>query len=200
MRRSFIILFCFCICCSFAQTGLLDSISIMTSDEYTDLKLALENKDKVVRLNLRKQKLKTFPIEILQLKNLQYLDLGKNSISVLPDSIVTLKKLQFLILTRNDLESLPKDFGELENLKYLIMGQNDITSLPYSFGRLEKLEILDIWDNDIDEFPLSMSNLKNLHSMDVRNIMISKPKQETLQKQIPNTKIYFSAPCNCGNN
>src|ERR1041385_3390173 len=99
MRNLLLILFISCICSSFAQTDLLDSASIMKSDEYTDLKLALENKDNVVRLNLRKQKLKSFPIEILQLKNLQYLDLGKNSIAVLPDSIVCLKKLQFLILT-----------------------------------------------------------------------------------------------------
>jgi len=198
MRNLFVIVFYICIGSAFAQTELLDSMGIIKSDEYTDLKLALENKDKVVRLNLRKQKLKSFPMEILRFKNLQYLDLGKNSIEILPDSIVSLKKLQYLNLSKNDLEVLPKNIGEMENLKYLWLGQNNISSLPFGFGRLEKLEFLDLWDNNIDEFPLSMKDLTNLKTLDLRNIMISKTKQENLQAQIPKTKIYFSAPCNCG--
>lgn len=181
-----------------SQVVLLDSLTLSRYTEYTDLTTALNNKDSVVKLNLRKKKLKEFPVEILQFKNLQYLDISKNNIKHIPDSIVTLTKLQYFACSKTGLENLPKNFGDLENLKYVYLNQNELTILPYSFGRLEKLEHADLWDNNMDEFPASMKELKNLKTLDLRNIIISKTKQEALQQQIPNTKIYFSAPCNCG--
>src|SRR5438477_12170034 len=77
---------------------LLDSVSLAMTNEYTDLKSALEDGDRVVKLNLRRKKLKEFPLAILSLKKLQYLDLSHNRIKTLPDSIVTLSDLQYLIV------------------------------------------------------------------------------------------------------
>jgi len=50
-----------------AQTLLLDSAALFKTKEYTNLDSALAHKEDVVRLNLRKQKLKEFPIAILEI-------------------------------------------------------------------------------------------------------------------------------------
>lgn len=198
MKKSFVIVLMIFGYLVNAQEELLDSITIATYQEYTDLKAAIEDNDKVVKLSLRKKKLKSFPMEILEMKNLQFLDISKNDIKELPDSIVKLKKLQFFICSKTGLERVPTNFGELTNLKYLDLSQNEIAVLPYSIGGLTLLEYADFWDNNLDEFPSTMKDLVSLRKMDLRNILISKTKQESLQQQLPKTKIYFSPPCNCG--
>lgn len=198
MRKLFIIFFLTVSSFVNAQTTMLDSVSLFATREYTDLNMALANKDSVYRLVLRKKKLKEFPIEILQFKNLQYLDISKNSISIIPDSLVLLTNLQYFKCSKNNIEELPKNFGHNENLRSIDLSQNDIKALPYSFGRLSKLEYADLWDNNLEEFPSSMNQLTGLRMLDLRNILISKTKQEGLQNQLPKTYIYFSAPCNCG--
>jgi Leucine-rich repeat (LRR) protein len=180
-----------------AQQTLLDSVSLATWQEYTDLAEALKDGDNVVKLSLRKKKLKEFPMEVLKLKNLQYLDLSRNTIKELPDSIVTLKSLQYLIVSRTGLERLPTNIGRMKNLKHLNVNQNEISMLPFSFGDLENLEVADLWSNNLEYFPESMVNLKKLKWMDLRNILIPKHHQDNIQSMLPDTQIEFSPPCNC---
>ncbi|MEI6021998.1 MAG: hypothetical protein WCR21_12795, partial [Bacteroidota bacterium] len=75
-----IILFMLCYQLVQSQTALLDSVTLATYQEYTDLNAALENPYNVVKLTLRKKKFREFPKQILQFKNLQYLDISKNII------------------------------------------------------------------------------------------------------------------------
>lgn len=180
-----------------AQTVLLDSVTLALYNEYTNLKEALEEPERVIKLSLRKQGLKEFPKEVLKLKNLQYLDLSKNKIDNLPDSIVQLKNLQVLIVSKNNLEALPNTIGGLSNLRYFKAGQNKIARIPYSFGDLQNLEYLDFWDNELDYFPESLNKLNQLEVMDLRNILISQENQNMIQALLPNTKIYFSPACQC---
>ncbi len=177
--------------------GMLDSMQLATWQEYTDLSEALKDPDNVVKLTLRKKKYKSFPMQILQLENLQYLDLSRNKITELPDSIVKLKYLQYLIVSRTGLERLPANIGEMKNLVHLNVNQNEIEMLPYSFGDLEKLEVADLWSNNLDHFPESLSKLKNLKWMDLRNILIPKNHQDRIQGMMPDAVIHFSPPCNC---
>lgn len=181
----------------FAQTELLDSVTLATYPEYTDLAEALQTPDQVVKLSLRKKKYKEFPKELYGFKNLQYLDLSKNLIKDLPDSIVSFKHLQYLIVSKNALETLPKNIGRLKSLKHLNVNQNEISVLPYSFGDLENLEVADLWSNNLEYFPESLSNLKRLKVMDLRNILIPQKNQDAIQNMLPETTIHFSPPCNC---
>src|SRR5690349_2171333 len=68
---------------------------------YRSLSAALENPDKVFRLNLSKHKLKVFPADIFKLKNLRDLDLSRNRIDSVPAEIGTLQNLQRLNLSNN---------------------------------------------------------------------------------------------------
>ena len=180
-----------------AQDHLLDSMTLANYAEYNDLKEALENPLDVVKLVLRKSKLRGFPKEIFQFKNLQYLDLSKNVNKQLPDSLYLLKDLQFLIVSNTELAALPNDIGKLKNLKHLNLSQNNIGRIPYSFGELENLETADLWSNDLDYVPETMVNLKKLKMLDLRNILIPKTEQDNIEAQLPDTKIYFSPACNC---
>ncbi len=182
---------------SFSQTVLLDSLTLDTLMPYTSIEEALKNPEKVIKLELRRSKLKVFPKEILQFKNLQYLDLTKNSIKEIPAEIGELKDLQYFSISKNDLTELPKEIGELTNLYYLNVNQNNLTFLPFQIGFLDKLRNLDLWSNNLDKFPDEMKNMKSLQIMDLRVIMIPDAEQHRLQELLPNTIINFSPYCNC---
>ena len=185
---------------AFSQNpALLDSLSLDTLQGFTDLKEALKDPDKVVKLVLRKQKLKEFPAAILQFKNLQYLDLSKNSIRELPPEIAKLQHLQYFAISKNNLEGFIPELGELVHLRWLIMNQNELTLLPPQIGKLVNLEYLDLWSNNLDHFPDDLKFLKNLKRLDLRVIMITDQEQSRIAGLLPNTKIFFSATCNCKN-
>ena len=180
-----------------SQNQLLDSLTLDTLTAYTSIAEAMKAPDNVIKLELRRKKLKEFPKEIFQFKNLQYLDLSKNSIDEIPPAIAELKDLQILILSKNELESVPKEIGELKALQYLNLNQNELTSLPPEIGNLTSLKNMDLWSNNIDKYPSEMKNLKNLLLLDLRVILIPDAEQERLQALLPKTKIYFSPYCKC---
>jgi Leucine-rich repeat (LRR) protein len=193
----FIFILIVCFASSFAKAQLLDSLTLDTLTGYTNLQEALKEPDKVTKLVLRKQHLKSFPKEILQFKNLQYLDVSKNSIKELPDSIGTLTNLQYLACSKTGLLRLPKEIGKLTNLVYINFNQNDLELLPSQIGNLEKLEILDLWDNNLDDYPASLSGLKSLKVIDLRNILISDETQAYLKGLMPKAIVYMSPSCKC---
>ena len=180
-----------------AQTTLLDSLTLDTLTAFTSIEAAMKNPEQVIKLELRKNKLKVFPPEILKMVNLQYLDLSKNNIKELPPEIEVLKNLQYLSLSKNKLDYLPMTIGELTNLYYLNANQNDLYSLPSTIGNLTNLKNIDLWSNNIDKFPTEMQNLKYLQVLDLRVIIIPDAEQARLQALLPQTKIHFSPYCKC---
>ena len=193
-----VILFVFCGKLFAQETEqLLDSTQLEETFAYTSIQEALEHPEKVIRLELKKQKLKTFPKEIFQFKNLQYLDLSKNQLKELPDSINLLTNLQCLNVSHNKLGALPKEIGKCSNLFYINANNNNLYGLPPQIGNLEKLRVMDLWSNDLADFPEALSNLKQLTTLDVRAILISDDNLKLLKKWLPNTTIFSSPPCNC---
>lgn len=183
--------------CFAQQSTLLDSLTLDTIQAYTSLEEALKNPDKVIKLELRKKKLKNFPKEIFQFKNLQYLDLSKNNIKEIPEEIEQLGSLQYLSLSKNKIESVPKQIGELTHLYFLNLNQNDLSALPPQIGKLSKLRNLDLWSNNIERFPNEMKELKSLKLLDLRVILIPDAEQERIQAMLPKAKIHFSPYCKC---
>lgn len=197
MRKVAVLIFVVCFASMQAQTALLDSLTLDTTTAYTDLSKALKNPEKVVKLVLKRKKFKSFPEEIFQFTNLQYLDISKNAITTIPGKIGTLKNLQHFTISKTGLQYLPPQIGDLENLYYLNANQNEIYELPVEIGKLSKLKYLDLWDNNIDVFPEQIKNCKQLREVDLRNIMISDAKQKQIQSLLRHTKIHFSPYCNC---
>ncbi len=180
-----------------AKAQLLDSLTLDTMQAFVSIQEAMKNPNAVIKLSLRKQHLKSFPKEILQFKNLQYLDISKNSIAELPDSIGLLTDLQYLACSKTGLKRLPKEIGKLVNLKYLNFNQNDLETLPPQIGNLEKLEIFDLWSNNFEEYPSTLTSLKALKVLDLRNILISDEVQKSLTNMLPRATVYMSPSCKC---
>lgn len=176
---------------------LLDTATLMAQPVYDDLNEALQNPDKVYRLDLSRKKLKVFPMDILKFKNLQELDLSKNKLDSLPEELGTLTNLQMLNVSGNKLVYLPDSIGELKNLKKLVASRNNLLEIPKRIGDLKNLEVLDLWENEIEVFPAEMSKLTKLRWMDLRVILISDEMQKKIQDMLPNAKIFFSPSCHC---
>ncbi|MFH0866760.1 MAG: leucine-rich repeat domain-containing protein [Bacteroidota bacterium] len=176
----------------------LDSTALAEEPEYNDLSEALQNPDKVYKLNLRKQKLKEIPKDVFKLKNLQELNVSKNKLKDLPKNLDTLKNLEVINASANDIDTLFAEIGNCSQLKKLILNQNVIAHLPSTIGNLTHLIFLDMWGNEIQEFPKEISKLQNtLKVVDLRVINIHDDMQEEIVKLLPNTKFFFSLSCNC---
>jgi Leucine-rich repeat (LRR) protein len=180
-----------------AHCQLLDSAALFSAPVYDNLEEAMQHANSVYRLSLHGKKLKTFPLEILNFKNLQELDLSKNRIDSLPDQIAVLQNLQVLDISSNKLEYLPDSIGKLKNLKKIAAGKNELLAIPKQIGELENLEILDLWSNQIGIFPEELGKLKKLRWMDLRVIQIEDDLQKHIQDILPNVIIHFSPSCHC---
>lgn len=177
---------------------LLDSTALAEEPEYTKLSEALQNPDKIYKLNLRRQKLKEIPNDVFKLKNLQELNVSKNKLKNLPKKLDTLKNLEVINASANDIDTIYAEIGSCTHLKKLILNQNIIAHLPSTIGNLTNLIFLDMWGNEIQEFPNEISKLQNtLKVVDLRVINIQDNKQEEIVKLLPNTKFFFSMSCNC---
>lgn len=164
---------------------------------YANLARALAEADEVKILKLSRKKLKKFPEEILQFKNLEKLDLSGNKIKVLPPQINQLKNLKEIDLSRNKLKKLPKEIGELHNLEKLVLNRNPIDSLPDEISKLENLQVLDMWSTELAILPESIKKLDNLKLVELRGILFNREQQDYMNSLLPDAIINFSPPCNC---
>lgn len=151
------------------------------NNTFNSLSKALDEPRFAKKLFLTNSGLNLFPLEILKLTNLEFLDLEKNEIKRLPNEIELLTKLQELYLFENQIEDLPMNFGNLKKLKILGLGSNQINSFPLELTYLEKLEALDLSDNEISILPPEIGNLKNLKTLIIQNNNISSIPKEFFQ-------------------
>lgn len=196
MKRLLVILLVASATLSNAQ--MLDTLALDTAIWYKSIEAGLENPDEVYKLDLSKEKLTEFPVEILQFKNLNVLDLSKNKFETIPDTIQELKYLQELNLSKNKLIEFPYGVCMLRNLKYLNINQNRIVVIPQEIKYLSELRVLDMWSNDLTDFPIELSHLKKLENFDLRNILINEGNQKRIKSLLPNANVFMDKPCNCG--
>jgi Leucine-rich repeat (LRR) protein len=166
---------------------------------YRSLSAALENPEKVYRLNLSKDRLKVFPADIFKLKNLRDLDMSRNKIDSVPPAIGALSNLQRLNLSNNKIVQLPDEIGKLTSLTYLGLNRNVLVSLPASIGNLENLEVLELWDNELDTIPEEITKCRKLKVLELRGILFSDEEHARLDTLLPDAKVYLSPSCNCKN-
>ena len=164
---------------------------------YTSIERGLQEPDQVVILKLEKKRIKKFPEEIYQFKNLEQLILSRNKLKVIPPEIEKLSKLKVLDLSKNKIKKLPKEIGRLHNLQKLIINRNPIDSLPEEIGMLTNLEHLDMWSTELAILPDSIKQLEKLKVVELRGILFNQDQQDYMHSLLPEATIYFSPPCNC---
>ncbi len=141
---------------------------------FYSLEQAIKSPDSVKSLTLKRQKLKEFPMEILQFRNIERLDLSRNSI-----------------------KEIPKEIQSLKYLHYVNFAQNYLTSLPIQMAELP-LDTLILWDNQIKEFD-TIFQKTNLKFLDIRAISMTRKQQKAIKEIFPKAKIKKDHACNCGN-
>jgi len=87
--------------------------------------------------------LSEIPSEILNLKNLTYLNLNSNSITELPKTFSNLKSLGTLFLNNNQFTKVPDSIIELPKLHNLCMKNNKISEIPVA--------LTDVWNARIED-------------------------------------------------
>ena len=132
-------------------------------------------------LDLTSLRLKSLPIEIFNIANLQTLTLYDNQLTSLPNEIGNLTNLETLILNNNQLTSLPNEIGNLTNLKTLILSGNQLTALPRNFSNLTALSQLNLNNNRLTILPDAIGNLTNL-----TNLFLYRNRLTTLPESIGN--------------
>ncbi len=130
---------------------LLNIKDLDTCRVFSSMEEALKIPEKVFVLDLSANNLKTVPIEIIKLKNLQVLNLANNSITELPLEIFELKHLQILNLEENRLKNLPDSISKLKNLYNLNLTRTKIPAIPESFSELKNLRILNLSWNQLKD-------------------------------------------------
>ena len=165
---------------------------------HNDLQEALVDSLSVKKLILKRDKLTIFPMDILKLTELEYLDLSSNKLDSLPPEINQLKNLRVLILTRNSFLRFPKEIFELQYLKILKIGGNEFETIPRGIDSLKVIEEIDLWNTSINDLPLGIENVTSLKRLDLRGILLNYEKQEEIFELLPKVKVYMSPACNCG--
>lgn len=132
-----------------AQNALLSLEELNKVDWYYSIEDALKNPDKVYKLSITWDKLKSFPEEVFQFVNLQHLDLMDNEITSIPNQIGQLKNLQILFLSNNKINSLPEELKQLTHLEDLHLERNRMESLPDWIAELKSLKKVGLRDNKL---------------------------------------------------
>lgn len=113
--------------------------------------------------------LKTLPMKVCSLVNLERLWVSHNKLSALPPQIDQLIFLRELFLHRNCLEVVPPAICNLPKLELLWLNSNKITTIPDEIARLRTLKRLHLDCNFIEEFPDSLCELVSLEVLYLNN-------------------------------
>ncbi len=93
-----------------------------------------------------------------------------------------------------DLAVFPKGILEIEGLQELSLKHTGLAFLPEETSQLKSLKTLDLRGTNISSLP---EGLEHLEIIDLRLTDINKADQDAIRNQYPQTKIFFSSPCNC---
>ena len=129
-----------------SHAQLLDSLTLDTLTSVTSIEDGMKNPDAVIKLVLRKSHLKSFPMEILRFKNLQYLDVSKNKIEELPDSIALFNQLQYLACSKTGFKNYTKNNRKTNSFKILKpkpKRHRNITSSNWKFRKPRNVRFME---------------------------------------------------------
>jgi hypothetical protein len=152
----------------------------------------------IYRLDLTKQRLRTFPEEIASWSELREVVLDRNKLKRIEADLSRWAFIQRFSAVSNDLESFPSSTVQWTSLRTLELGDNTIDSIPLDIDQLQHLRVLSLWSNVIAHYPASLGDLRQLESLDLQYNDMTLEEQELLKSWLPTTvNLNLSAPCRC---
>lgn len=159
---------------------------------FTSLKEIVADPENVFKVQLRKRRFQTIPLEIDSLPNLFHLDVRQNAINSIPKEFYFLKNILELNVSENKLESIssdicnlfylqrldvsenllceiPNEIGKLTELLELRLNSNSLEFIPKEIGLLVKLQECSLASNKLHSLPEEIGVLQNLAALDISN-------------------------------
>lgn len=129
-----------------------------------------DKQNKIYRLDLSYQNLKTLPDYIKNLNNLMMINLSGNTELILEEAIRQLEplpKLKVLILDSMHLKQLPENFYTLRQLEHLSLVNNPDLDYVDAFGKIKdfSLEFLNLSQNQLQDLPENLSEITTLRDL-----------------------------------
>jgi len=133
----------------------------------------------------------TFPVEIKQFPNLEWLIVIGDEATELPNWIGQNQKLKRLGLTRFKLVPFPSGITELTQIEELYFYDCGIDEVPPTIGKLKSLEQLDLSENNLTDLPDEISQLSSLKFLTLNGNPLTPAVLERIRKRLPNTDVEF---------
>ncbi|XP_042616611.1 malignant fibrous histiocytoma-amplified sequence 1-like [Cyprinus carpio] len=146
----------------------------------------------LTELNLSRNELSDFPVDITGLYQLEKLYINQNNIKTIPENVFpSLEKLRFLKLSTNRLEKLPQDINRCLHLNYLNLSNNCLRNLDSLVG-LSHLKELYVERNQLAELPELLFLNNSLTLFKANGNPLRKPPQEVCAGGLRDIQSYFA--------
>lgn len=142
-----------------------DGIGLATALESLDLEemglqsvTGINEATSLISLRIARNSIRTFPLEVFELANLQVLDMSDNPFQQqpMPTSFQNLVSLVYLGCAACGFTgALPQFLGSMENLQHISLGQNGFSGSIPDFSQLVELYHLDLSDQTANGFGLN---------------------------------------------
>lgn len=148
---------------------------------------AFSGLEKLEKLNISHNNLKSLVGELICLNNLKFLDCRHNSIKgdAIPDELFHIETLTVLDLSKNQIKVIPKNLGNCKSLQMLNLSYNGITNIDDDlFKNLTNLIYLNFSNNELKVIPPQLGRLLNLTTL----ILNNNPLEQAKMRQIDRLK------------
>ena len=178
--------------------GQSDAINNRWVTSWDEVETCQINGTPIHRLSLEKQRLRTLPLALFELTELQELKLDRNRLTSIEGPWENLPNLVSLTASNNRIETIPEALLELTKLEILNLGNNEIERIPMDIDHLRGLKKLILWSNPIDQYPASLGHMPNLTRLDLMHNVMTAEEIATLKLWVrPEVELTLPAPCGC---
>lgn len=151
----------------YANKDLQRTKELETTGEFNTISRALKNPESVeiIKINPYQTRLTSFPLEIMELPNVQIIDLNEQQISTIPDGLNKLESLEVLNLLDNNISEIPVSICDCKNLKELRIG-GEIQRFPDCLKTMTSLKHLSIqspYSNELLDELREFENIETAH-------------------------------------
>lgn len=138
---------------------------ILTGNNFTEFPVEVLNMPQLEELLIGHNPVSKLPDNLESLKNLKRLSINATQIKEFPSDLSALENLETIGLDHNEFKKVPEPILTLPNLKRLKLNNNNLTDLNFIDRRLEGLESIYLYSNQIKQFDCEIENLVNLKEL-----------------------------------
>lgn len=140
--------------------------------EINTIEEAIQNPEKVLRLNLSNQNIVLTNYDWSKFIHLEYLNLENDHLIEFPIGLTQLKSLKSINLSGNNFKKIPAEFSNLTNLEEIYLNNDQYLDFPKTLdilSKLPKLKTLHLENDNLKSLPEEIKAFKSLESLYLNN-------------------------------